>query len=218
MNALFAKLYICVAMSMCSALLFKNGMLGSFQGRASFRICDTTPEASCNIWFSEKINLLEKLVCSKDETISLAINARDVAISANDVAIVAKDKYIQRLELDREVKNAKYSASVMLRPLIQHLLSINYPDIAGLSAAFEKFGVELFLDPKTKERGSKRVQQAMKQLGVPASSRLAVVSELKSFIHNICKPFHFQQEKLHDRVGFYCAGESPMREAMGVVQ
>lgn len=160
----------------------------------------------------EKLNAkndqMIKFINDKNEQIIEIINAKNEQISAAHMSTIAK------LELEAASTTAKISAVFSMRVLLQSYLGTLYPSMA-LAPAFREFDAALFKN-KTTFTPTEETIEVCDSLSISARSRPDVMKELASLIHGLSKQLHYPTAKFRDATGFYCAGDSPLREATAV--
>lgn len=156
----------------------------------------------------EIINAKNERDNAKNEQIIEIINANNNQISAAHISTIAK------LELEAASTTAKISAVFSMRVLLQSYLGTLYPSMA-LAPAFREFDAALFKN-KTTFTPTEETIEVCDSLSISARSRPDVMKELASLIHGLSKQLHYPTAKFRDATGFYCAGDSPLREATAV--
>ena len=163
-----------------------------------------------------------KMLTAKNDQINAKNNQMIEIINAKNDLIDAKNKEINaahistiaKLELEAASATAKISAVFSMRVLLQSYLGTLYPSMA-LASAFHQFDAALFKN-KTTFTPTEETIEVCNSLSISARSRPDVMKELANLIHGLSKQLPYPTAKFRDATGFYCAGDSPLREATAV--
>ena len=155
----------------------------------------------------------DQINAKNDQMIEI-INAKNDLIDAKNKEInAAHISTIAKLELEAASATAKISAVFSMRVLLQSYLGTLYPNMA-LASAFHQFDADLFKN-KTTFTPTEETIEVCDSLSISARSRPDVMKELANLIHGLSKQLHYPIAKFRDATGFYCAGDSPLREEGG---